>query len=251
VRIWDGEIGDEGARAISNYITDTQNSSVGLIELLNSGIGPLGCEFISRMFEGSLPSNISILTLDYNQFGNEGLFNLMNYIKTCKSLKYLSLAYCNIDEKGVNYLDKFLSSTTTLETLILQGNPLKNSGMSELISILYNNSSIEEINLNNVLFGNDPEGVVSNFANLMASNQTLIVYHIKFNFITDQGKIFFILDFEVIFKSLKESCTHICQFSIDEKINKALFDEYFKMMKGRKRPKKKAKGKGKGKGKGK
>lgn len=140
------------------------------------------------MFEGSLPSNISILTLDYNQFGNEGLFNLMSYIKTCKSLKHLSLAYCNIDEKGVNYLDKFLSSTTTLETLILQGNPLKNAGMSELISILYNNSSIEEINLNNVLFGNDPEGVVSNFANLMASNQTLIVYHIKFNFITDQGK---------------------------------------------------------------
>jgi Ran GTPase-activating protein (RanGAP) involved in mRNA processing and transport len=156
---------------------------------LNCGIGPLGCEFISRMYEGSLPSNISILTLDYNNFGNEGLSNLMRYIETNKILKYFSMSYCAIDEKGVTSMEKFLRETTTLETLILQGNPIKNAGMLDLISILYNNSSIEEINLNNVLFGNDPEGVVSNLANLMATNQTLIVYHIKFNFITDQGKL--------------------------------------------------------------
>lgn len=156
-------------------------------------MGPLGCEFISRMFEGSLPSNITILTLDYNNFGNEGLSNLMRYIETNKLLKYLSLAYCGIDEKGVTTMDKFLRETTTLETLILQGNPLKNPGILDLISILYNNSSIEEINLNNVHFGNDPDGVISNFANFMATNQTLIVYHIKFNFITDQGKCLYLI----------------------------------------------------------
>jgi hypothetical protein len=37
-----------------------------------------------------------------------------------------------------------------------------------------------------------------------------------------------------------EGCKHIYQFLIDEKISKPLFDEYFKLMKTRKKPKKKA-----------
>lgn len=187
IRIWDGDIGDEGVRAIHQYIIDTNNPKVELIEFLNCGIGPLGCEFISRMLNPLLSTNISILTLDYNEFGNEGLYNLMLYCKSNKTLKYLSLNYCRIDENGIRYFQDFLTSTSVqLEVLNLQGNPLKNTGVSELIQLLFNNSSIEEINLNNVGFGNDKD-IVQNLVGLILGNLKLIIYRFKYNFITDEG----------------------------------------------------------------
>jgi Ran GTPase-activating protein (RanGAP) involved in mRNA processing and transport len=141
------------------------------------------------MFEPTLPSNIQILTLDYNNFGNEGLCNLMNYVKNSPKLNYLSMAYCGIDEKGIKFLENYLISTECpLETLVLQGNQLKNAGLNDLITLLLNNTSLLEINLNNVLFGNDPEGVIAQFANLMAVNQKIEAYHIKFNFIDNKGR---------------------------------------------------------------
>lgn len=135
----------------------------------------------------SLATKITILNLDYNNFGNEGLYNLMNYIKDAKCLTYLSLGYCNIDESGVKYFSDYLSSSDLmLEKLILQGNPLKNEGAKELIEILINNTSLEEINLNNTLFGNDLE-VIEKLVGLMKRAENIYVYHMKFNFITDQG----------------------------------------------------------------
>ena len=79
LRIWEGELGDEGVRNIVKFIIETNNSSLKLIEFLNCNIGPLGCEFVSRIFEPSLPCTMEILTLDYNNFGNEGLSNLLTY----------------------------------------------------------------------------------------------------------------------------------------------------------------------------
>lgn len=189
IRIWDGNLGDEGVRAFYQFIVDTNKASISLIELLNCNIGPLGCEFISRMFDMSLATKITILNLDYNNFGNEGLYNLMSYIKDAKCLTYLSLGYCNIDENGVKYFNDFLtSSDLMLEKLILQGNPLKNDGAKELIQILRNNTSLEEINLNNTLFGNDVE-VIEKLVGLMKGSENIIIYNMKFNFITDQGML--------------------------------------------------------------
>ncbi len=254
LRIWDGDIGDQGARFLSLFVTDTRNSSLSILELLNCNIGPLGCVMISRMFEPSLPTKISYLTLDYNTFGNEGLNELMLYLKNNKSVKSLSLAYCDIDERGIAHLETYMSTTTTLVSLNLQGNPLKNAGVKELIPMLLKCKCIEEINLNNVFFGNgperavnedlalkdkgsqvfDPDGVIGDLSNLMINNQNLVVYHLKFNFITDK-------DFELLLKTLKESCPHICQLSVDEKIKRELFDQLLAALKGKKRGGKKGK----------
>ena len=186
MRIWDGDIGDEGVRAFYQFMNDTGNTSIQLVEFMNCNIGVLGCEFISRIF--SNPNKISILTLDYNTFGNDGLAQLMEKLKDSKNLNYLSLSYCNIDENGVKHFADYLSGTgISLEKLILQGNPLKNAGMAQLINIIYDNTSLEEINLNNVLFGNSIETMQS-LVSLMKNNLTLLAYSMKFNFITDQGK---------------------------------------------------------------
>jgi len=191
LRIWDGDIGDEGVRAFYQFIIDTGNTSIQLVEFLNCEISVLGCEFISRIFDKERFCKINILTLDYNNFGNEGLALLMENLKECKTLNYLSLAYCGIDENGVKHFSDYLSAQDImLEKLVLQGNPLKNAGMAQLINIIYDNTSLEEINLNNVLFGNNPE-VMQNLVSLMKQNTTLLAYSLKFNFITDQGKILF------------------------------------------------------------
>jgi Ran GTPase-activating protein (RanGAP) involved in mRNA processing and transport len=174
-------------RSIQQYITDTYNSSVTIIELLNCGISPLGCEFVSRMFDTQLPSKISILTLDYNAFGNEGFANLMTYIEKTRTLNYLSLAYCGIDEFGIKFAKNYLeSSECTLKKLILQGNPIKNSGASELFTMLLSNLSLEEININNIQFGGDA-GTVDNLKTLMATTNSLLAYQMKFNFLNDAG----------------------------------------------------------------
>jgi Ran GTPase-activating protein (RanGAP) involved in mRNA processing and transport len=188
LRIWDGDIGDEGVRAFYQFMVDSGNTSLLCLEMINCGVGVLGCEFISRIFDKERVCKITILTLDYNAFGNEGLQQLMEKLKDSKSLTYLSLSYCNIDQNGVKYFGDYLSATgITLEKLILQGNPLKNAGMQQLINIIFDNTSLEEINLNNVLFGNSPETMQS-LVSLMKNNLTLLSYNIKFNFITDQGK---------------------------------------------------------------
>jgi Ran GTPase-activating protein (RanGAP) involved in mRNA processing and transport len=168
------------------FMLETENTSFQLIEMMNCGIGKLGCEFISRIFDKE--NKISILTLDYNTFGNEGLGSLMDKLKDSKTLTYLSLAYCNIDQNGVKYFNDYLTSADVcLEKLVLQGNPLKNVGMQQLINIIYDNTSLEEINLNNILFGDSKETMQS-LVSLMKNNLTLLAYSFKYNFITDQGK---------------------------------------------------------------
>jgi len=177
---------------------DTGNTSLQVVEFLNCGVGVLGCEFISRVFEKERINKISVLTLDYNNFGNDGLAQLLETLKDCKTLNYLSLAYCGIDENGVKHFSDYLSSQDiVLEKLILQGNPIKNEGMAKLINIIYDNTSIEEINLNNVLFGNNPD-VMHNLVSLMKQNTTLQSYSLKFNFITDQGRYYSYIKFSRI-----------------------------------------------------
>lgn len=154
--------------------------------MLNCEISWLGCEFIARLFHPKLPTNINYLTLDYNNFGNEGLNLLMSGLKGYDKIKHVSLAYCGITEDGIKYFKEFLTSPTLeLEKLILQGNELKNNGFAEMIDYLYN-SNIEEINLNNILIGNDTE-LMLKFTNLIAINKNLVGYQLKYNFIDDKG----------------------------------------------------------------
>lgn len=53
---------------------------------------------------------------------------------------------------------------------------------------LFTNTSIEELNINNILFGNDEE-TINNLVNLMNSQITLISYQVKWNLITNAGII--------------------------------------------------------------
>ena len=241
LRILEGELGDEGIRNLVKFLIETNNSSIKIMEFLNCNINPLGCEFISRIFEPSLPCSLETLTLDYNTFGNESLNNLVKYLPLNSTLKNLSLAYCDINEKGVRYLGDLITKSPSLEKLILMGNPIKDEGVSDLFSFFKDNKNIEEVNINNVEFGLN-EDTINKLIYLVENNKNIVIYHCKFNFIT-------VKNFESIVNTLKDpNNKHIYQFNVDERYPKELFDDYFKALKGRKYKKNK-KGKEKGKGK--
>jgi hypothetical protein len=197
------------------------------------------------MFDIQLPTKISILTLDYNNFSNEGVANLMLGLERNKTLTYLSLSYCGIDEIGIKFAKGFLESPECgLKKLILQGNPLKNAGLNELANMLAINPSVDELNASNIQFGGDQE-TTSNLATLLVTNNCLLAYNLKFNFITEKGNfINNLIDFDIFLPALKEAKS-VWMFSIDENLSKEKFDEYLKTMKGRSRPKDKKKKKGK------
>jgi len=170
-------------------MSETSNTPIALIECLNCFITPLGCLNITKLFDPIKIYTIKFLILDFNHFGNEGLAHLMINMKDARYLKYLSLANCMIDENGVKLFTEYLnSSECKLEVLNLQGNCLKNAGVSELFTILYYNNSIEEINLNNTMCGNDPDWALLS-ARLMQSNNTLGCYYLNFNTINNDGNL--------------------------------------------------------------
>ncbi len=78
----------------------------------------------------------------------------------------------------------------------MQGNYLKNSGVSELLTILYYNNSVEEINLNNTMCGNDKDWALL-ISNLMQANTTLGCYYLNFNMINNDGILFHFYIFSV------------------------------------------------------
>lgn len=143
------------------------------------------------MFDQSLMTGIQYLTLDYNQFANEGLFQLMYVIKNSVSLNYLSLAYCNIDKDGVKYFKEYLMNPLcNLYILILTGNPLENPGVSELFTYLFNHNALESLFIENTKFGGDDEAIM-NFLTLLENNKKLYEYKIKRNYLSEKSINFF------------------------------------------------------------
>jgi Ran GTPase-activating protein (RanGAP) involved in mRNA processing and transport len=187
LRFWEADIGDEGITAICQYIIETNNTKVSIFEVLNCGITAVGCEAIGRMFDQSLMTGIKVLTLDYNQFGNEGLFQLMYVIKNSVSLNYLSLSYCEIDKDGVKHFKDYLTNPLcNLNVLILTGNPLENAGANDLFQYLFNNLNLESLFIENTKWGGDEETIM-NFCTLLEMNKMLFEYKIKRNYLTEKS----------------------------------------------------------------
>ena len=93
-------------RAVSQCVT--QLKTVFKLDLLDNKITTLGCEFISTMLHPKSNCNIEILKLDHNEFGSKGMIALSEGLAICKTLKNLSLTYCNIDAAGARSIFEIL-----------------------------------------------------------------------------------------------------------------------------------------------
>ncbi len=78
------------------------------MDLLDNKITPLGCGFVSTLIHPKSNCNVEILKLDHNEFGSKGMIALSEGLAICKTLKNLSLTYCNIDAEGARALFEIL-----------------------------------------------------------------------------------------------------------------------------------------------
>ena len=56
IRLWRAGAGDEGTRAVCQYIETT--NSVTILELLDNNITPLGCEFLGKLIAPETKTNL-------------------------------------------------------------------------------------------------------------------------------------------------------------------------------------------------
>ena len=82
--------------------------SVFKLDLLDNKLTYLSCEFVSRLVHPKTNTNLQILKLDHNEFGSRGVIALSEGLAVNKTVKQLSLTYCNIDAGGARALFEIL-----------------------------------------------------------------------------------------------------------------------------------------------
>lgn len=74
IKLWKVNAQDEGVRTVCNFMMKMK--IIDNLDLLDNGIGALGCEFIGKMLHPSLEIPLQQLVLDHNEFGTKGLDQL-------------------------------------------------------------------------------------------------------------------------------------------------------------------------------
>lgn len=248
IHLWGAKIEDEGMRALSLYLN--QNVSVTTLDLTNCTIGPLGCEFLANVFGPGSRNFISKLKIDYNDIGDKGMQTLSSGLRSNITLIELSLAYCNIGQDSArSLLEIVINQKTQLKSLNLQGNHLRNHGVTILFRGLTVNNSIETLDLSDNQFGEEP-GVLSSFMDLIRTHKKIKFINFTFNGFYEEGAQK-LLDFLTQLAEVPSNDgISLIELKLPEKIPNDLIKAIESGIKNNKKKKGKGK-KGKGKKKGK
>lgn len=238
IRIWEGQIGNQGVRAFYNFISEYKVNSIQLIELINCGFGVLGCEFLSRLLNPLSSYQIKILTLDHNNIGDEGFSYLANALRFNTVLTQLSLNYCGISNNSLEDLKIIFENDSKIERFSIQGNRIENKTISRFLSFLSDRSDtmLEELNLCNTYCGSNDE-FINAWLNCINNNTTIHTYNMRFNTIST-------LEFKAMLKVLADQKSkkddHIFSIQLDEVYDQPELKEYIDFFKNKKKkPKKK------------
>ena len=90
------------------------------LDLLDNKITSLGCEFIGNLVHPKSNTSLEILKLDHNEFGSKGMIALAEGLAVNKTLKNLSLTYCNIDAQGARSIFEILIYSQSMITPLIE-----------------------------------------------------------------------------------------------------------------------------------
>jgi hypothetical protein len=236
IRIWENHLGESGVAFIKNYIFESKANNIKLLELVKCGIDANSCQMITDLLHPKDSLDLQVITLDYNLIGNSGVENLMKNLALNFNLTYLSLAYCGINSDGVYHMKKMFDNTkNSLIYLSLEGNEIEAKGAMDLMNFITENSPLEEFNLQNTLIKSDSD-FISSLTTMMSTNINLGVYNLRGNHLTDD----FLKAVNETLQTQKEAKDlHIYQFLIPTNMINELYEKFFSLMNGRKKPKKK------------
>lgn len=163
LRFWKTpHVGDVGAAAVAELLKDGKGLDLLLegVELMDCGIGPVGCRALGNSL--ILGGNTSLLSLKLELnlgLGDEGARELARGLRTNRTLKQLSLNYCDIGPAGAEALAEVLASPIgTLESVSLLGNRLGSLGLLSLAVAAHYSKTLKELILkdNGIGAGSSP-----------------------------------------------------------------------------------------------
>ncbi len=177
---------------------------------------------------------LEILKLDHNDIGSKGITLLSEGLAINKTIKNLSLSYCNIDAGGARALfEVLIFSQSQLEELYLNGNHLRNEGMVILLRGLSINKNLKMINVADNQF-NDADEVMTAIERCWEKNKNLGWYNFSYNNIFENDGLQKMIDW-------LGPCNHVYKVEVSERAG----DQYAQLQEAlaNNKPKKGKKGK--------
>ena len=114
---------------------------------MDNAVGPAGCFALGEAL--MLGANKSLLTLRLDNnitIGDAGIRELCKGLRTNKSLKKLTVSYCDIGPDGGGYLSSVLAYPgNALAHLDLMGNHIGSEGLLPLAVALQGNTALQEL----------------------------------------------------------------------------------------------------------
>jgi hypothetical protein len=167
------------------------------ISFIHCNLTAQGCSMLGKALENGANDSLVSLTLDYNQFRNEGLSSLIYGLRSNQCIEYLSLRFCKLEGAmfGATICDLLSNEKTKLNTLNLEGNALKAKGLSVLSRSLRKNKTLTSLDLSDNGIDIDYESAaflafshgLESLANAIERNQTLRSLNFRFNTLGKEG----------------------------------------------------------------
>ena len=186
------EIGFEDCKALSELLASTKCINVLVIcddREFNEFI--LSSDSVQLIVDG-LSHNTSLekLIMKWSDFSSENVFELASVLRVNASLKVLNIMECNIQSSDSVHLAKALeeNTTTQLQTLRLEGNPIGSKGAVAFASMLATNKSLASLSLSKCSI--QGEGAVC-LAKALEKNSTVREFDISENSIGSEGAVAF------------------------------------------------------------
>ncbi|GBG26653.1 NACHT, LRR and PYD domains-containing protein 1 [Hondaea fermentalgiana] len=232
LRLLRSNVGEEGARAIGEYLALGNGPEADRIcilqflQLLDCNITPLSCKYIGESLAMGSNKTLLTLNLDYNvKLGTAGLRALTNGLCSNSIIKRLSLSYCGIDDTGGRAVKNILLTIgTQLEELNLKGNRLGAQGLIAFSKALGNNKVLRSLDFSDNAVGVEIPALMA-LAEALKINDTLVELKFDENHIEEAGAQA-LLDSGALDK--KEGNTSLKIFTCDVKIPEALFEALFR-----------------------
>ena len=150
LRLWRANARDSGAAAVADVLRNGAKDKVEveLVELMDSGITPLGAGALGDSLMLGANASLRTLRLDLNLgLGDEGVAALCRGLRSNRNLRVLTLSHCSLTERAAQSIatDFLASPLCILEALDLTGNALAAEGVYTLASAASRSKTLKEL----------------------------------------------------------------------------------------------------------
>ena len=150
LRLWKANARDSGAAAVADVLRNGAKDKVEveMVELMDSGITPLGAGALGGALVLGANASLRTLRLDLNLgLGDEGVAALCRGLRSNRNLRVLTLSHCSLTERAAQSIatDFLASPLCILEALDLTGNQLAAEGVFTLATAASRSKTLKEL----------------------------------------------------------------------------------------------------------